>query len=65
MVIINKKFDKEYRTQWTDEVIHLKEHGIRYVFAKEIDGITTYKYKKTAKLFNVLADFYQAIEDDI
>ena len=52
------KFDKEYFTQWVEEMKWLKEHGIRYTFVKYIDGITTYKYTKNRKLFLALAEFY-------
>lgn len=52
------KFDKEYSTQWVDEMKWLKEHGIKYTFVKYIDGITTYKYKKNHALFVALSMFY-------
>lgn len=54
-----KNFDNEYRTQFVDEMKWLKKHGVYYVFVKYIDGITTYKYKKTSKLFELLALFYK------
>ena len=53
-----KKFDKEYSTQWVEEMKYLESVGIRYVFVKDISGITTYKYKKTSELFKALALFY-------
>ena len=37
------------------------KHGIRYTFVKEIDGVTVWKFKKTEKLFHVLADFYSNV----
>jgi len=43
IVIAEAKFDKEYSTQWLDEVNFLREHGVRYIFVKEINGIATYK----------------------
>lgn len=52
------KFDKEYSTQWVEEMKWLKEHGINYTFVKVIDGITTYKYRKTSDLFELLKQFY-------
>lgn len=52
------KFDKEYSTQYTKEMKFLLENGIRYTFVKDINGITTYKYKKTSKLFELLSKFY-------
>lgn len=54
----NKKFDKEYSTQYTPEMIFLKEKGIKYSFVKEINGVTTYKYTKTPELFLALVSFY-------
>ena len=58
--IINnmKKFDKEYQTQWRKEVDYLKSVGISYVFVKDENGISTYKYKKTPELFKLLEIFY-------
>lgn len=53
-----KKYDKEYSTQYTPEVQFLKNNGIRYDFVKTINGVTTYKYKKTSELFKILAIFY-------
>lgn len=52
------KFDKEYSTQWNKERDYLKEHGIEYSFVKEINGISTYKYKKNSELFKALNSFY-------
>ena len=52
------KFDKEYATQYPKEMKYLESLGIRYTFVKEIDGITTYKYSKTSKLFKALESFY-------
>lgn len=51
-------FDKEYSTQWIEEMKWLKDHGVRYEFVKTINGITTYKYKKTPELFKALEVFY-------
>ena len=52
------KFDKEYATQFLPEAIFLKRHGIRYEFVKTVNGLTTYKYKKTKELFEALVEFY-------
>ena len=52
------KFDKEYSTQWVEEMKWLKDQGIYYTFVKYIDGITTYKYEKTPELFKALNFFY-------
>lgn len=46
-----KKFDKEYSTQYTKEMKYLRSKGINYSFVKNIQGVTTYKYKKTPGLF--------------
>lgn len=54
-----KKFDKEYKTQFPEEVKYLKSCGINYVFVKKENGIDSYKYIKTSKLFNALAIFYE------
>jgi hypothetical protein len=53
-----KKYDKEYSTQYVPEVEYLKQHGIRYTFVKEINGVSTFKYTKTPRLFKILEDFY-------
>lgn len=54
-----KKFDKEYATQWLDEVNWLKQMDIRYIFVKtDKNNVTTYKYVKTSELFKALAIFY-------
>jgi hypothetical protein len=59
---MKKKFDYEYATQYVKEMKYLETIGIRYDFVKEIDGITTYKYTKTSKLFKALAFFYEQFE---
>lgn len=53
-----KKFDKEYSTQYTPEKEYLQEHGVTPTFVKNINGVTTYKYTKTSKLFELLMFFY-------
>lgn len=59
-----KKFDKEYATQWIEEVEWLKKHDIRYVFVKtDENNVTTYKYKKTLELFKSLMYFYKQKEN--
>lgn len=50
-------FDKDYSTSWVREQQWLTQHGIRYSCIKYIDGVTTFKYKKTVALFASLADF--------
>lgn len=53
-----KKFDKEYSTQYTPEKEYLSSVGIKPSFIKVINEVTTYKYKKNAKLFEALHIFY-------
>lgn len=53
-----KKYDKEYSTQYVPEVEYLKQCGIRYTFVKKINGVSTYKYTKTPRLFKTLEAFY-------
>lgn len=54
-----KKFDKEYATQWLEEVNWLKKDGIKYKFVKtDENNVTTYKYEKTSELFKSLTCFY-------
>ena len=52
------KFDKEYATQYLQEAAFLKNKGIKYTFVKTVNGLTTYKYKKTKELFDALSEFY-------
>ena len=54
-----KKFDKEYSTQYTPEMIYLKSCGIFPSCIKVINGVTTYKYTKTKILFDALSKFYK------
>ncbi|MDY4494992.1 MAG: hypothetical protein SPE24_09000 [Erysipelotrichaceae bacterium] len=58
-----KVFDKEYSTQWIDEVNYLKSVGISYTFVKVINGISTYKYTKSSELFYRLTSFYENLEN--
>lgn len=57
-IIYETKFDKEYSTQFFSEVCYMTEKGIRYTFVKKVNGLITYKYKKTKELFEALAEFY-------
>lgn len=54
-----KKFDMEYSTQYTPEKDYLLFNGIKPSFVKVINGVTTYKYKKTSELFRLLTFFIQ------
>lgn len=54
MFIINKKaWDKEYATNFLQE--------LRYL---ENNGITTYKFEKTSELFGLLSIFYKQNNND-
>ena len=53
------KIDNEYSTQWVREMKWLETNGVFYDFVKVLNGVTTYKYKKTSKLFHLLAEFYK------
>ena len=55
------KIDREYASNWWEEVEYLLDHGIRYTFVKTIDGITVWKFHKTEKLFQTLTDFYRTV----
>lgn len=55
------KIDKEYSCTWMAEQMYLSDHGIKYTFVKTENGVTTYKYKKTEKLFEVLRQFYSKL----
>ena len=58
-----KKWDKEYSTQFLEEIIFLLKYNIKYNFVKTINEVTTYKYSKTSELFKVLAIFYAEKEN--
>lgn len=58
----DKKFDREYSVTFIKEKKFLDACGIRYEFVKNVDGITTFKYKKTAHLFECLSNFYKQFE---
>lgn len=55
---MQKKFDKEYSTQFTPEKEFLFSRGIKPSFVKVINGVTTYKYEKTKELFKALVEYY-------
>lgn len=55
------KKDNEYWCMSTPEQIYLRDHGVRYTFIKVEDGVTIYKYAKSAKLFRVLSRFYKEL----
>ena len=54
-----KKIDKEYGTQERQEVFYLIDNGVPFVFVKtDENGVTTWKFKKTKELFDLLSAFY-------
>lgn len=54
-----KKIDREYGTQDRKEMFYLIDNGISFLFAKtDKDGVTTWKFKKEKKLFELLVDYY-------
>ena len=55
------KIDHEYSCVWWDEANYLMQHGIRYVFVKQVDNITVWKFIKNELLFRTLADFYSNV----
>lgn len=56
-------WDKEYATQFKEEMLYLKEYGIPYswVTKDEETGLSIWKYKKTVELFSALARFYENV----
>ena len=58
-IMSEKKFDREYPVTFIREKQFLDHCGIRYEFVKSINGITTFKYKKTPFLFECLSVFYK------
>ena len=54
-----KNIDREYSTQERKEMFYLIDSGEKYVFAKTHDNITTWKFKKTEKLFKLLSEYYK------
>ena len=53
------KFDKEYSTQYKEEMLFLRNKGIKYtwVYINE-DGISVWKYKKEKRLWDALSEMY-------
>ena len=51
-------FLNEYRCTFVEEYRFLKSKGFRYNFVKSLDGITYWKYSKSAELYDALKEFY-------
>ena len=55
-----KKIDREYSSQERHEVFYLIDNGVPFIFAKtDENGVTTWKFKKTKKLFELLSNYYK------
>ena len=59
--VIKIKIDPEYNCNWWEECRYLLDQGIKYTFVKEIRGVTIWKFKKTAELFDKLSEFYSNV----
>ena len=56
---MKKKIDREYGTQDRKEMFYLIDNGISILITKtDENGITTWKFKKSKKLFQSLLDYY-------
>ena len=56
---MKKKIDREYGTQDRKEMFYLIDNGISFMFAKtDENGITTWKFVKSKKLFDLLSNYY-------
>lgn len=54
----NLKWDKEYATNFLQEVRYLESIGIRPTFIRDENGLKTFKFEKTPELFKQLGIFY-------
>lgn len=57
--MISKFIDKEYATQDRKEMFYLIDNGCKYTFVKTYKDITTWKFKKNKKLFELLMEYYK------
>ena len=56
---MKKKIDREYSTQERHEVFYLIDNGVPFLFAKtDENGVTTWKFIKNKKLFDLLSNYY-------
>ena len=56
---MKKKIDREYGTQDRKEMFYLIDNGISFLFAKtDENDVTTWKFKKSKELFDLLSDYY-------
>ncbi len=52
------KWDKEYATNFLQELRFLESNGIKPCFTKNENGLKTFKFEKTPELFEMLRIFY-------
>lgn len=56
-------WDKEYQTNFLDEVLFLKSKGIRYSWVyKNEYGVSVWKYQKEKRLWSALAEMYSNLK---
>lgn len=56
---MKKKIDREYGTQDRKEMFYLIDNDISFLFTKtDENGITTWKFKKSKALFDLLSNYY-------
>ena len=56
---MKKKIDREYGTQDRKEMFYLIDNGISFFFfLSDENGITTWKFVKSKKLFDLLSNYY-------
>lgn len=61
-----RRYDFEYSTQFMKEADFLAQNDIHPTFIKNDQyGVRTYKYKKSAKLFRLIADFYESYYNEV
>ena len=60
-----KKYDFDYVTQFKKEYYYLKEHGVRPITSvKDENEVITFRYRRSAKLFKAVAEFYEKYENE-
>lgn len=52
-------FNNEYPCTYVEEHKFLHKNGFRYNFVKIVDGVTTWKYPKSSRLYEKLMEFYK------
>lgn len=59
---MSKFIDREYSTQDRKEMFYLIDNGCKYEFAKTYNGVTTWKFTKSKRLFELLVKYYSGKE---